>query len=107
MAKPKLITEAERSTVTRIYGRREMEQAFLEAFDRVGGVDRLVAWASQQKNYKDFLWLLMKFAPKEAARENAGVVLEYRTLVPQSTLNRAVARPLIEDDIDEGDISDA
>lgn len=100
MAKAKLITEAERSKVTRIFGRREMEQTFMEAFERVGGVERLVAWANQNKNYKDFLALLIKFAPKEAMQEPGGVILEYKSLVPQSALNRQVAKtppPDVED----------
>lgn len=98
MAKPKLVTEAERSKVTRIFGRREMEQTFMEAFERVGGIDRLVAWANQNANYKDFLNLLIKFAPKEAPPNDGGVILEYKSLVPQSSLNRKVAKtPDIED----------
>jgi hypothetical protein len=74
--------------VTRIYGRRELEQAFLGAFDRVGGMSRLIQWAEDPNNYHAFLNLMVKFAPKEAVQEQGGTVLEYRSMIPQSSLNR-------------------
>ena len=48
------------SKVSRIYDRRDIEQAFLEAFDRRGGVDRLVAWGSRDEKYGAFMKLMIR-----------------------------------------------
>lgn len=74
-------------SVQRLYSRRALEQGFLECFELVGGIPRLAIWANNPENYGEFLKLLMKFAPKETAQE-VGRVLEYRSNVPQSPLNR-------------------
>ena len=74
-------------SVSRIYSRKMIEQSMLECFAIVGGVPRLVDWASRDENYGKFLDLLLKLAPKEALREMEGVVIEYRSLVPSSPLN--------------------
>lgn len=76
-----------RGAVDRIYSRKQIEQAFLETFDLVGGVPRLAAWAHEQENYGEFLKLLTKFAPKDVVQANMGQVIEYRSNVPQSPLN--------------------
>ncbi len=73
--------------VSRIYDRRDIEQAFLEAFDRSGGVDRLLAWGSREENYGEFLKLMIKFAPKEIEKAQEGRVLQYRSNIPSSALN--------------------
>ena len=54
------------TNVTPIFSRKQIEQAFLETFDLVGGVPRLALWANQEENYSAFLQLLLKLAPKEA-----------------------------------------
>jgi hypothetical protein len=116
MRTPKVVEDAgsRMTNVSRIYGRREMEQAFLEAFERSGGVDRLVAWASQNKNYKDFLQLLIKFAPKEMVQEQGGMIIEYRSMVPGSPLNKPKKPPVTrgalnapQNDADGGTTQDA
>mgnify|MGYP006935475734 CR=1 FL=1 len=78
------------SATARIYSRKAIEQAFLETFEMIGGVPRLVSWAhSSDENYGEFLKLLTKFAPKEALSQNLGNVIEYRSNIPQSPLNGA------------------
>jgi len=72
----------------RIYSRKSIEQAFLETFEIVGGVTRLATWANDDANYKDFLRLLMMLAPKDVVAEKVGNVIEYRSNIPQSPLNR-------------------
>jgi hypothetical protein len=79
---------ARRGAVERIYSRKQIEQAFLETFELVGGVSRLAHWADDSENYKDFLKLLMVMAPKEQLQQAAGNVIEYRSNVPASPLNR-------------------
>lgn len=91
MTTPKKITEAQRSNVTRIYHAQEMSEIFMETFDRVGGIDRLVAWANQNRNYPEFLKLLVKFAPRDPVTPHDGAIFEYRSMVPQSSLNRHIA----------------
>lgn len=81
--------------VERIYSRRQIEQAFLESFELVGGIPRLAIWANQEENYGKFLELLMKLAPKDAGGAIAGAVLEYRSNVPGSPLNK----PKVDDDV--------
>jgi len=74
--------------VERIWSRKQIEQAFLETFEMVGGVPRLAIWANQEENYGKFLELMMKLAPKDTGGVIAGAVLEYRSNVPQSPLNK-------------------
>ena len=78
-----------RGAVERIYSRKQIEQAFLETFELVGGVSRLASWAHEDENYKDFLKLLMVMAPKETLQQATGNVIEYRSNIPTSPLNRA------------------
>lgn len=75
------------SSVEKLFSRKQMEQGFLECFELIGGVPRLAIWANDPANYKDFLQLLTKFAPKDT-QEQVGRVLEYRSNVPTSPLNR-------------------
>ena len=74
--------------VERVFSRRQIEQAFLESFEMVGGVPRLALWANDPDNYGEFLKLMMKLAPREASAQMLGQVIEYRTNVPASPLNR-------------------
>ncbi len=84
------LTERQRrnsSNVERIWSRKQIEQAFLETFELIGGVPRLAIWANDPENYHLFLQLLLKMAPKEAASATRAAVIEYRSNVPQSSLN--------------------
>lgn len=87
--------------VETIYSRKQIEQAFLETFELVGGVPRLALWANDPENYGTFLKLLMTMAPKEQVERVKGQILEYRSAVPQSPLNRGP-----EDGIQEGEFVD-
>lgn len=87
---------AKRGSVERIYSRKQIEQAFLETFELVGGVSRLSLWANEDDNYKDFLKLLMVMAPKEALQEQSGNVIEYRSNIPASPLNRRADEIIID-----------
>ena len=71
-----------------LLSRRQIEQAFIETFELVGGVPRLALWANEPRNFGKFLELLVKFAPKEAVAASQGSVIEYRSNVPSSPLNR-------------------
>lgn len=90
--------------VEKVFSRRQIEQAFLETFEMVGGVPRLALWANDPENYGTFLQLMMKLAPKEALQNQVGAVLEYRSLVPQSPLNRPA--PDKEQEVSDGDFTD-
>lgn len=85
------------SNVERVFSRRQIEQAFIESFEMIGGVPRLALWANEPENYGEFLKLLMRLAPKEATAAMAGQVLEYRSNVPASPLNRIVPQQEGED----------
>lgn len=74
--------------VEKIWSRKQIEQAFIETFEMVGGVPRLAIWANQEENYGKFLDLLMKLAPKDTGAAIAGQILEYRSNVPASPLNK-------------------
>ena len=89
------------SNVERVFSRRQIEQAFIESFEMIGGVPRLAIWANKEENYGQFLALMMKLAPKEAQSTLAGQILEYRTNIPASPLNRPKA------EISEGEFTDA
>jgi len=89
--------------VERVYSRRQIEQAFLESFEMVGGVPRLAIWANDPANYGEFLKLMMKLAPREATGQMLGQVIEYRTNVPTSPLNR----PAPPQEAEEGVLIDA
>lgn len=88
--------------VEKVFSRRQIEQAFLETFEMVGGVPRLAIWANDPENYGQFLQLMMKLAPKEAAQNLAGQVLEYRSNIPYSPLNR----PAPSAEPEEGEFTD-
>ena len=75
------------ANVSTILSRKQIESAFIESFELIGGVQRLAIWGNQEENYKDFLQLLMKLAPKEAIAAATGTVIEYKSLVPPSPLN--------------------
>lgn len=91
--------------VEKVFSRRQIEQAFLETFEMVGGVPRLAIWANDPENYGTFLQLMMKLAPKEATAAQLGQVLEYRSLVPASPLNRP-APEKAQDEPEEGEFRD-
>jgi hypothetical protein len=88
------LTERQRrkqGNVERIWTPKQIQNAFLETFEMVGGVTRLAMWANQEENYETFLKLLITLAPKGAAAllgDKQGNVIEYRSLVPSSPLNR-------------------
>jgi hypothetical protein len=75
-----------RPQVERIYSRKQVEQALLQAFELTGGITRLALWANQEENYSDYLKLLMKLLPRETKEELASLI-EYKTYVPPSRLN--------------------
>lgn len=83
--------------VERIFSRKQIEQAFLETFEMVGGVPRLAIWANNPENYGKFLELMMKLAPKDMGGAVAGAILEYRSNVPASPLNR----PKVDEDVSD------
>lgn len=80
------------------YSRKELEQSMLEVFDLVGGVPRLAFWANKPENYGEFLKIVSKLLPKEAANGDDGKQVIYQTLVPASPLNKA-APPKTDDDV--------
>lgn len=67
--------------------RKEVEEAFIETFELVGGVPRLAIWASKESNYGEFLKLYARLIPKEVAEE-AGQTFIYESNVPPSALNK-------------------
>jgi len=91
---------AKNQGVEKLYSRRQVEQAFIETFELVGGVPRLAIWANEPANYAQFLKLLMTFAPKEQLEAVKGAVIEYRSNVPPSPLNRPAG---FDGPIDDGD----
>lgn len=90
--------------VEKVFSRRQIEQAFLETFEMVGGIPRLAIWANDPENYGTFLQLMMKLAPKEAVASQVGAVLEYRSNIPPSPLNRPA--PSAESEVSEGEFTD-
>lgn len=74
--------------VERIYSRRKIEQNILETFELIGGIQRLAMWANKEENYETFLTLMMRLAPKDLGEKARGAVIEYRSNVPASALNR-------------------
>lgn len=72
--------------VGREWTRRQIQDAFIETFELIGGVPRLALWANDPENYTDFLRLLMKLAPKETV-EKAGTVINFLPSTPDSELN--------------------
>jgi hypothetical protein len=71
----------------RMFTPRHVRMAFMEAFEMVGGISKLVHWAQKEENYPHFLNLVVKLAPKELEQEVV-TTIEYRSLVPPSPLNR-------------------
>ena len=93
--------------VERIYSPRQIQQSFIESFEMIGGVPRLAIWANDPANYGDFLKMLITLAPKGAAGllgEATGQVLEYRSNIPPSPLNRPA--PSTTPDVAEGEFTD-
>lgn len=87
--------------VTKMFTRRMIEDAFLETFELVGGINRLAIWANESGNYETFLQLLMKFAPKERVGPQGGKTIEYRSIVPPSALNAQTKKPENRPTVDE------
>jgi hypothetical protein len=82
--------------VERIYTPKQIQQAFLETFELIGGIPRLAIWANEPENYETFLKLLITLAPKGASAlldKGQGQVLQYHSNVPPSPLNRAPPPP--------------
>ncbi len=79
-------------SIERIFSRKEIEQAFLETFDLVGGVPRLAIWANHPDNYHHFLQLMAKLFPK-GIEEKGGKVLNYHSNVPYSPLSETPLPP--------------
>jgi hypothetical protein len=77
--------------------RKEVEHAFMETFELVGGVPRLAMWANKEGNYGEFLKLYSRLFPKEVAEE-AGSVFIYESNVPASGLNKPAELTRIDDD---------
>ena len=73
-------------SLERDWSRQEICNAFIETFELVGGVPRLALWANDPENYKDFLNLLMRLAPKEQAKDIGKQAFVYKSNVPQSSL---------------------
>jgi hypothetical protein len=77
--------------------RKEVEAAFIETFELIGGIPRLAMWANKEANYGDFLKLYARLVPKEVA-EDAGQNFVYVSNVPPSPLNKAPELTRIDDD---------
>lgn len=77
--------------VAQVFTRKQIEQAFIESFELVGGVPRLALWANEKGNYGDFLSLLIKLAPKDMGEKEHGKTFEYRSNIPPSPLNNGPA----------------
>lgn len=80
------------SKVKKLFGRKEVEAAFLECFELIGGIPRMAMWANDPKNYTKFIELYVRFAPKD----DTGPVekeFTYISKVPQSPLNVAASNP--------------
>jgi len=93
------------SNVERVWSPKQIQNAFIESFELIGGVPRLALWGNEPENYESFLKLLIAIAPKGAQAaigEQMGKVLEYRSNVPPSPLNR----PAPEQEIAEGEFTD-
>lgn len=93
--------------VSKMFTRKMIQDAFLETFELVGGINRLAIWANESGNYETFLRLLMVLAPKETMeKEGGGKVLNYQSAVPRSSLVEQTKRVAPSTKIDE-DVSDA
>lgn len=80
-----------KSNVERMWTPKQIQNAFIETFELIGGVPRLAIWANEPENYEAFLKMVITLAPKGAAAllgEKTGQVIEYRSSIPQSPLNR-------------------
>ena len=80
-----------KSNVDRLWSPKQIQNAFLESFEMVGGVPRLAIWANDPDNYEAFLKMLITLAPKGATAllgEKTGDVIQYVSNVPASPLNR-------------------
>lgn len=81
--------QRERDAVTgveRIWSRRQIEQAFLETFELIGGVPRLALWANDPQNYEKFLNLLIRLAPKDSGGTVSAAIFEYKSNLAPSRL---------------------
>ena len=43
----------------------DLKKAFLEAFEKMGGMKGLAEWGEKEKNKKDFYQMISKMLPKE------------------------------------------
>lgn len=84
-----------------VWTRRQIQDAFLETFELVGGVNRLAIWANETGNYAMFLKLLMTFAPKEGAKEEGPAKITYQSNVPPSSLVKKAGS--LDKDVSEGE----
>lgn len=76
--------------------RKEVEAAFVETFELVGGIPRLAMWANKEGNYGEFLKLYARLVPKEVSEE-AGQTFIYESAVPPSALNKQTKIEQIKD----------
>lgn len=56
-------------SLPRELNRKRVVSAFMDAFELVGGVPRLVEWAAQDENYGDFLKLYARLLPSQASSD--------------------------------------
>lgn len=68
--------------VPRSIGRRNVEQAFLTAFELIGGTQRLAIWADQ--NTTEFYKLAARFVPQEMQHQGDVVM---RMVLPRTKLD--------------------
>lgn len=81
--------------VSKMRTRKQVEEAFLEAFELVGGVPRLAMWANDPEHYGEFLKLYAKFMPP-ATQETVEREFTFVSNIPPSPLNRPKQQPLNE-----------
>lgn len=100
------LAKMQNPNVQRMFSPRQIQDAFLETFELVGGVPRLALWANDPKNYGDFVRLLIQLSPKALVNkgpEGGGKVI-YQSAIPQSPLNRSAKSEAPKTDEDVTDV---
>lgn len=86
-----LSVEAQKSGPVRLskeLNRRAVVSAFMDAFEMVGGVQRLAQWAMQDENYGDFLKLYARLMPSQAVELDDSAQKKYfGHVLPRSKLD--------------------
>lgn len=80
------VQSQESGIVERVFSRRDIENAFMETFELIGGIPRMALWANEPKNYGLFMQLLAKMLPKDD-RAAVGRTLQYVSNIPHSPLS--------------------